>query len=139
VPPPLPAKTILVVDDEIEVAEVLAEMLEADGHQVERAANGAQALERLGTGRYDLVLTDLKMPELDGPGLYREVERRDPGLLGRFVFLTGDTLSPEISDFLEQAGRPRLSKPFTPDEVRRAIAQALEVPAAASPSASTDP
>jgi CheY-like chemotaxis protein len=128
----LPAKSILVVDDEAGVAEVLAEMLEADGHRVERAHNGVQALERLGTRAYDVILTDLKMPELDGLGLYREMERRYPALLGRLVFLTGDALSPQITEFLDRAGRPRLSKPFTPDEVRRVIAQALEAPAAAT-------
>jgi CheY-like chemotaxis protein len=109
-----PSKAILVVDDETGVAEVLAEMLEADGHQVERAHNGVEALERLGTRAYDVILTDLKMPELDGPGLYREIERRYPALLGRLVFLTGDTLSPEIAEFLDRAGRPRLGPSADP-------------------------
>ncbi|MBI4013345.1 MAG: response regulator, partial [Candidatus Rokubacteria bacterium] len=94
---PVPRKTILVVDDETEVADVLAEMLSADGHAVETAASGAIALEKLRARVYDLVLSDLRMPGLDGPGLYREVERRHPRLARRFVFLTGDTLSPEIT------------------------------------------
>ena len=122
---PLPRKTILVVDDETDVAAVLAEMLSADGHEVETAANGAVALEKLRGRVYDLVLSDLRMPELDGPGLYREVERRHPRLGRRFVFLTGDTLSPEITTFLEDTQAVSLNKPFAVEEVRRAVERAV--------------
>ena len=118
-------KTILVVDDETEVGEVLAEMLSVDGHQVETAANGVIALEKLRERAYDLVVSDLRMPELDGPGLYREVERRHPALLGRFIFLTGDTLSPVIGAFLGQTRAPNLNKPFAPEEVRRVVQRVL--------------
>jgi PAS domain S-box-containing protein len=123
--PPLAAKTILVVDDEAEVAEVLADMLEGQGHRVETASDGAAALDKLEAQRYDLVLSDVKMPRLDGQGLYREVERRHPELRRRFVFLTGDTLSGDIVGFLDRSGLPSLSKPFTPDQVRRVVEQAL--------------
>ncbi|MBI2879355.1 MAG: response regulator [Candidatus Rokubacteria bacterium] len=101
-------QAILVVDDEPEVADVLAEMLAADGHQVEVADDGASALDSLQTRSYDLILSDLRMPQLDGPGLYRELARRRPDLLPRVVFLTGDTLSPEITAFLNETGAPCL-------------------------------
>ena len=66
------------------------------------------------------------MPELDGPGLYREVERRHPGLARRFVFLTGDTLSPETREFLEpRRGIPSVTKRFALPEVRLAVERAL--------------
>ena len=104
---------------------MLAEMLSADGHEVETAPNGAIALEKLRARVYDLVLSDLRMPELDGPGLYREVERRHPRLARRFVFLTGDTLSPEISTFLEETRAVSLNKPFAVEEVRRAVERAV--------------
>ncbi|MBI3029234.1 MAG: PAS domain S-box protein [Candidatus Rokubacteria bacterium] len=122
---PIPGKTILVVDDEPEVAGILAELLAADGHQVETAANGLQALDKLRERRYDLILSDLRMPGLDGPGLYRELERRDPRLLRRVIFLTGDTLRQESQEFLERAGVPSLTKPFDAAEVRRLVQQAL--------------
>ncbi len=122
---PVEAKVILVVDDEEEVANVLAEMLSVDGHRVETAANGVVALEKLQQRTFDLILSDVRMPELDGPGLYREVERRHPGLARRFVFLTGDTLSAEIREFLEPRGIPSVTKPFALPEVRLAVERAL--------------
>lgn len=116
---------ILVVDDEPEVAMLLADILAADGHQVETVGNGALALARLEGRAYDLILSDVRMPELDGPDLYREVERRYPELCRKFVLITGDVLSPETAKFLERTGAPNLAKPFFPDEVRRAVQHAL--------------
>src|SRR5205809_5824099 len=95
---------ILVVDDEAHVAGVLAEMLAVDGHRIDVAPNGALALDRLREGSYDLVLSDIRMPELDGLGLYQEVRRLHPEMARRFVFLTGDRLSSETGKFLATAG-----------------------------------
>jgi two-component system NtrC family sensor kinase len=92
---------------------------------VETAAHGRQALEQIRNQDYDLILCDLRMPELDGPGFYREMAQSHPHLRERIIFLTGDTLSPEAQEFLEQVGVPRLSKPFRAAEVRQAIQQAL--------------
>jgi len=124
--PAVQEKVILVVDDEAEVAEVLAEMLSADGHRVETAENGAVALDKLRARgyAYDLILCDLRMPELDGPGLYEELQRRDPRLCRRIVFLTGDVLSPSIAEFLERTGAASLDKPFALEEVRRVVRSA---------------
>ena len=119
-------KRILIVDDEPEVAEVLAELLTADDHHVDTAMNGRLALGRLRECTYDLVLSDVRMPELDGPGLYREIERRYPDLAKRVIFLTGDTLSANIREYLDKIGRPSLSKPFAMEEVRRVVQSALE-------------
>lgn len=124
--PPIRGRTVLVVDDEIGVAEVLADMLSADGHHVETATNGALGLEKLQKRSYDLILCDIKMPELDGPGFYREVEARYPGLRERFIFLTGDTLSPKTREFLKQTGASCLSKPFALAEVQRLTQQVLK-------------
>ena len=119
VPPPLTPKTILVVDDESEIAAVLAEMLQRAGHRVDVAANGAEALEMLERRGYDLILTDTKMPVLDGVEFYRALERRFPQLCRRLIFVTGDVLDPEKRDFLASTGAPCLPKPFDLDEVRR--------------------
>jgi len=123
--PAIQGKAILVVDDEHYVADMLADLLRLDDHSVDVAPNGHVALERLRAQPYDLVLIDLKMPELDGPGLYEALARDHPQLLRRLVFLTGDALSSEISAFLERAGAPYLYKPFTLEEVRRVIHRAL--------------
>jgi PAS domain S-box-containing protein len=125
-PLPQQSKVILVVDDEPAVADVLAQILSRDGHTVETAANGAIALDKLQERAYDLILSDLRMPRLDGPGLYRELERRHPELLRHIVFLTGDALGPQVQAFLEQIRAPSLHKPFTCGEVRQVVQWALQ-------------
>jgi CheY-like chemotaxis protein len=122
---PVRGQTILLVEDEPGIATALTRVLRRDGHTVDTAANGRQALARLQGRVYDLILSDLRMPELDGPGLYRTLEQEYPALCQRFVFLTGDTLSPETLDFFAQTGVPRLIKPFDIAAVRRAIRQLL--------------
>lgn len=123
--PPVRGKAILVVDDEVEVAACLEEALALDGHRVDTAADGVSALEKLRERTYDLILTDLRMPGLDGPGLYREVQRRHPELSRRFVFLTGDALSPDTQRFLELVRAPVLNKPFALRDLREVIRQAF--------------
>jgi PAS domain S-box-containing protein len=124
-PEPTRGKRLLVVDDEPAVAEVLAEMLREEGHAVEIANSGAAALRMLGEGNYDLVFSDIRMPDLDGPGLYREAEARHPELKHRFVFLTGDSLSTETAAFLAKASGRNLDKPFRMDDVQQALRDAL--------------
>jgi CheY-like chemotaxis protein len=112
---------VLVVDDEPDVAALLADMLAVDGHRVETAPNGAIALQKLKAGAYDVILSDLRMPELDGPGLHREIERHDAPLARRFIFISGDTLNAQTRAFLEKVGAPTVAKPFDPDALRRAV------------------
>jgi CheY-like chemotaxis protein len=124
---PAPQKAILIVDDEVGISKGLAYLLRRDGHQVDTADNGHLALARLQEREYDLILCDLRMPELDGPGLYRALALHTPHLLRRFIFLTGDTLSPEAQTFLTQTGAVRLNKPFRAAEVRRIVQQTIQV------------
>jgi two-component system NtrC family sensor kinase len=116
---------ILVVDDEPDVAGVLTDLLEAQHEQVETAADGRAALERVAQADYDLILCDVRMPGMDGPDLYRTLSSTHPELLSRFVFLTGDTLNPESREFVQHTGAPCLSKPFDFDEVFRVVGRAL--------------
>ena len=74
---------------------------------------------------YDLILSDVRMPTLDGPGLYREIERRHPRLLSRLVFVTGNALSGESAEFFERTGARYLRKPFVMAEIRRVIQELL--------------
>jgi len=124
-PSPIRGKTILVVDDEEDVARMLAEILRGEGHEVDTASNGALGLQRVHERAYDLILSDSGMPGLDGPGFYRAVERFSPALARRFVFLSGDTLNPKTSEFFDAIGARRVNKPFTPDQVRVAVHRAL--------------
>ncbi|HEV8306438.1 MAG TPA: response regulator [Methylomirabilota bacterium] len=125
VPRPAHRWAILVVDDEPEITDTLADMLSRDGHHVETAPNGAIALDKLSRRRYDLILSDIKMPELDGPGLYREIARRHPGLERRMVFLTGDVFSPVTQGFLQRTKVAFVTKPFAGEELQRILHQIL--------------
>jgi nitrogen fixation negative regulator NifL len=117
-----PPRRVLVVDDEIEVARIVSEVLGGDGHEVDTAANGIEALEYIGRRSYDAVFSDVKMPRLDGPGLWASVTKLDPALAKRFVFFTGDTLSAVTAEFLDRVGMPSLRKPFAVRDIRIALA-----------------
>jgi CheY-like chemotaxis protein len=129
-------KAILIVDDEASIRSALAYLLRRDGHAVETAMNGVLALEKLQSRSFDLILCDLRMPELDGPGLYQALQDRSPPLVQGFIFLTGDTLNAETTEFLERVGAPRLTKPFTAAEARRVVEQALQAPSRIIPPSS---
>jgi CheY-like chemotaxis protein len=118
--------SILIIDDEPSIASGLKRLLSRDGYIVETVANGHMALTKLRERSYDLLLSDMRMPEIDGPSLYRMLEQEYPHLLRRVIFLTGDTLNPETKMFLDQSAVPCLTKPCTVTEIRRAIQQVLQ-------------
>lgn len=116
--------SILLIEDEPEVAGFLVDFFCLDGWTVDSVSNGLQALEKLRVQDYDVIVSDLLMPELDGTSLYLEVSRWRPELLPRFIFISGfeDT---EVADFIKQARAPILSKPFRFEEIRKAISDVL--------------
>jgi two-component system, NtrC family, sensor kinase len=118
---PLPAPRrarILVVDDDEPVARLIGDALEADGHATVRCASAGEALARLAGERFDLLITDLRMPGRDGLGLIEEAARLQPGLRGRALLLTGDSLG---QDVVPPAGIAVLIKPFDLEELRRQV------------------
>jgi PAS domain S-box-containing protein len=120
------AATILIIDDEPEVAQMLADILASQGHRVVTAGSGRKALGLIDGERFDVILSDVRMPELDGPSLYATLERTQPDLLKRTAFISGDTLSPSARVFLQRVKRPFIEKPFTLEEVRDLVARVLE-------------
>lgn len=122
---PLRGKSVLVVEDQLSIANLLAEILNLHGHIVDTVPNGFMALRQLQEHTYDLIMSDLQMPVLDGLGLYRELERSRPDLLGRIVFVTGNADEPAWQTFLSVTGAPCISKPFTIDEIHRVTQQLL--------------
>jgi CheY-like chemotaxis protein len=116
---------ILVVDDDPLVASAMASALAAEGHEVDTAADGLAALARVSARRYDVILTDVRMPRLDGPGFFQELGRLRPELTSRVVFVTGDTLSASTRRFLEQCGAPSVKKPFEPRQLRAVVRRVL--------------
>jgi CheY-like chemotaxis protein len=119
---------ILVVDDEPIVAGAIADILGLEGYEVELAKNGREALERIAARSYDLILCDLQMPELDGAGLYRELERQQPSLLQRLAFVSGSTDVPEYASFCQRTAVTLLGKPFTMEDLLRLVQSLLEDP-----------
>jgi CheY-like chemotaxis protein len=82
------------------------------GFSVDRASDGLEALERVRSTPFDLIVCDLKMPRLDGTQFYRELEVLNPPLARRIVFVTGDVAGTEAERFLEETGCQWLAKPF---------------------------
>ena len=120
-----PSVTILLVDDEGGFASALATLLRRDGHKVDTAENGQRALRQMETQQYDLILCDLRLPELSGNTLYDVLWQQYPHLCHRVIFLTGDTLNAESLAFLEACGQPWLPKPCSAAQVREVVQQLL--------------
>jgi PAS domain S-box-containing protein len=116
------ARRILVVDDEPDVADTIAEILKNAGHDVEIAHGGFAALEALRRRDFDLVVSDLRMPDMDGRALWERADGVRPGSSRRFLFITGDTLSPLAREFLVDGARRHLEKPIVPDDLLLAVA-----------------
>jgi two-component system NtrC family sensor kinase len=116
-----PARRALVVDDEPDLAGMLAEILHPLGFRCDLAATGAEAQRLLADRDYDAILCDLRMPDLDGGALYAWLEESRPRLCTRTVFVTGDTLGHAAGGVLLRTGRPVIEKPFLPEAVRRVV------------------
>lgn len=118
---------VLVVDDEPEIASLLAERLGQDGLAVATASSGRRALAALEQGGVDLVVSDLRMPDMDGTTLAGEIHRRWPALAGRVLLITGDSLGSELGARAGGIGLPVFEKPLDlaalTSEVHRRIAR----------------
>ncbi len=127
-PAPGLSASILVVDDEVAVGRLLARILR--DHDVTTVTSARDALELLVAGRrYDLIVSDLMMPEMSGMDFFAQLETRWPALTERVAFITGGAFTPAAQAFIERVPNPRLYKPFTPQQVRELV-QTL-VPASA--------
>lgn len=123
---------VLVVDDETVIAQLIADMLSGEGYDVDTAPDGVVALARLAERRYDVVLSDLRMPELDGLGLFRQVEARYPDVLRRFMFITGTSEHTDYHGFIDEVKVPVLTKPFDMMELFRLVQELAAGPAVGS-------
>lgn len=119
-------RRVLIVEDDHELAEVIAEVLTFENCEPDIAANGMEALDRLRSGDFDAVVCDVMMPRIGGEDFYREVTRQFPHLAERILFITGaTTVRGGLTDFIMRAGIPLLEKPFRVEDLRAALRDLL--------------
>jgi DNA-binding NtrC family response regulator len=115
---------ILVVDDEPKLGKLVAEMLELDGHHVQRVGSGKDALSAMATFAMDVVVTDLRMPEVDGLAvLASAVRQSDPPDV---MLMTGHASTQSAVEAMKRGAADYLSKPFSMDELRVRVKRLCE-------------
>lgn len=123
----LDGRNILVIDDDADILELIRYALEHRGARVDTVQSAAAALDRLSTHRYDVLVSDLGLPETDGLTLMREVRARGPASHPlRTVALTGYASEADAQQCKEAGFELHLVKPISPWELARAITRLLE-------------
>jgi two-component system, NtrC family, sensor kinase len=117
--------SVLVVDDEEWILSLSRELLTWDGHGVEIALGAEQGLEALKRKRFDLVVSDWKMPGMNGIQLYERICADYPALANRVIFMTGDVINESFRAFLRDNAKTCLSKPFPIGEFQDAVSSIL--------------
>ena len=110
-------KTVLLLDDESDLSEVLKAYLEEHGFRVVCVKNGVEGLKKIIEQEFDIILCDMMMPQLPGDMFYIAVERVKPQLTKRFVFMTGHKNDKKIDEFIRRVKGLMLFKPFQPHEL----------------------
>jgi phosphoglycerate-specific signal transduction histidine kinase len=122
---PAPGR-VLVVDDEPEIAELVAEHLRRDGLTVEIVSSGRLALARLKNQTFDVIVSDLRMPDLDGRALVDALREQHPELARRVVLITGDALGADFGDVSRELSLPVFEKPLDIGALRGQVRRFLE-------------
>lgn len=126
-------RKLLVVDDDSFVRECCAALLTAYGYHVESASNGLEALHIMRLRVFDLVISDINMPEMNGIGLFKRIEAEHPYMQDRFLFITGAVPIEDADDPVLARMQYRLvRKPFKPAELVSSIKALTAVPVEAS-------
>lgn len=119
---------VLVLDDEPAIAELLTEMLKLLGYDVSACLRPSDALEVLAREPFSLVLSDFRMPEMNGKAFHGRVQAMNAALAKRIIFLTGDTVNDETQLFLKATGNPHISKPFQLANIQQVMQDTLALP-----------
>ncbi len=115
-PPPLAqgkGRKVLVVDDEVDILNLASQILSRQDYRVQTAVDGESALRHLAAERFDLIISDWKMPGLNGQQRFERLLATDAQAASRMVFMTGDVLSEKTEKFLRENGKTCLAKPFS--------------------------
>lgn len=116
--------TIMVVEDEEDLMELMVDTL-SPFYEVETFSNGKQAFDHLEDRRWELIISDLRMPVMDGMELYLAAVEKQPRLKKRFLFITGDTYDLQVKEFFEKTGAVFLRKPFRIKELKDVVYRQL--------------
>ena len=117
-------KRILIVDDDQIITESLNEFLELEGYEAQGAGNFAQAVTTLERNRYNLVLTDINMPDVDGFELLRVIKQRYPDIV--VIMITGYGTIESAVEAIKMGAYDYLTKPIIDDEIRLTVERALQ-------------
>jgi DNA-binding response OmpR family regulator len=112
---------VLVVEDEQEIGQLIAMVVQSLGYEAEHVPSARAALDRVRARPCRAIVTDIRMPDMDGAELWRELCREDPALARRTIFMTGDHAKPETAALLESLTQPVLTKPFRWEELTAAL------------------
>jgi two-component system chemotaxis response regulator CheY len=104
----------------------MAESFTDAGYLVDRACDGEDAVAHLESGQYDLIVSDLKMPRMDGIQLFGVLRRTYPEMTTRTLFVTGDVIGTDAERFLAESGCRWLAKPFRMKELLRVSREVIE-------------
>jgi CheY-like chemotaxis protein len=118
---------VLVVDAEEENLVLLQEVLHHLGHEAERGSSAQEALQKIADRNYDLIITDMHLPGMDGLCFYQQVKELRPELAQRVIFISGGLLSDEIGAFSGRVGCPLIKKPFSVADIEMGMRQVLTV------------
>lgn len=116
---------VLTVDDEPLITNFISRVLQRDGYSVDTVDDANRALELLKSKDYDIILLDIKMPEMDGIELYYYIKNISESLIDKVIFITGDVMSMDTQRFLEKTRSVYIPKPFDADALREIIKQRL--------------
>ncbi|CDN49752.1 response regulator [Neorhizobium galegae] len=114
---------ILITEDEDSLRMFVARALRLDGHETHEAGDGAEGLEKLSEGSFDLLLSDIRMPVMDGIELVHQASAKFPDL--KILLMTGYAEQRERADDLAAKVIDVVQKPFALPDIRRAVASAL--------------
>jgi CheY-like chemotaxis protein len=123
--PAAPVGRILVVDDEPSIRSYLRDLLQLDGHTVEIAGSGQEALAKLQGGRFHAILMDVRMPDMSGIELSEHLRGIAESMVRRVIFMTGDVMNAEIKRHSSERGIPVLPKPLDTGQLRSALVDVL--------------
>jgi two-component system NtrC family sensor kinase len=116
----------LILDDEESIRIFLRKVLGAAGFETVVAADGETAISAVRSGPIDVALVDHRMPGMTGIEAFEEAIAARPELAGRWLFMSGDVLNPDLQEFAEARGLPLLAKPFDLASVNRAVGEIVD-------------